>query len=396
MSRATPTLSRDAARLLFLQGQALLDPPERPCGPAAVRRLVRRLGFVQLDSIHVLERAHHLTLLARNRGYRREHLDTLYRKRQVFEHWTHDASLLPIEWHRHWHHPRRMHTARLDRYRWLARRVGDNAEQVLAGILDRVRAEGPLRSSDFADERANVSGGWWNYKPAKAALEYLYWRGDLCVVARPNFHKVYDLADRHVPDEHRGDAVDREAFVRWTVRESIDRLQVATPGEIAGFLATTKPSEVRPMLAELLKGGELELVALETGGTAYAVADWRGRLRRARSALARLDEEPRLLSPFDPIARDRRRLLRLFDFDYRFEAFTPEPLRKYGYYVLPVLLRDRMVGRVDLKHDRRAGTLRVLGEWPEPGQRAPLPIDAALQRLAAFIGAERVDRQASR
>ena len=391
---AIPTLSREEARLLLLRGQCLLDPPHgRRCGPAAVRKLIERLGFVQLDSINVLERAHHLTLFARNHAYRHAHLDALYTRGHVFEHWTHDASVLPIEWHGRWHHKRAADTRRLDKRDFLKKRIGKDAAKQIDRVLERIREQGPMRAGDFESDGEKRRGGWWNWKPAKAVLEYLYWRGDLCVVARPNFHKVYDLAERHVAAEHRAEPPTREAFVAFAVRAALERLGVATPSEVAGFLLAISVAEARVELKRLVEDGEAVAIDVEGGNKSFALPDCRSQLRKARSQLAKLTDEPRLLAPFDPIARDRKRMLRLFDFDYRFEAFTPAADRVHGYYVLPVLQKDRLIGRVDLKHDRSAGVLRVLGEWPEPGEADRLPIDEALSRLAGFIGASSIDRR---
>lgn len=399
----TAFLSARDARLLFLHGQRLLDDCDAPCGPAAVRRLVSELGFVQLDSINVVERAHHLTLFARRRGYKREHLDQLYARKHIFEGWTHDASILPMEWFGRWHHRRRRFMDKGWAARWVKTRIGDDADKVFAAVLERIHREGPLRSADFEhdEEKFGPRGapGWWGWKPAKAALEYLWWRGDLCVIARPHFQKVYDLAERVVPPEiHGAEPCSRDQFVAWAVAEAMHRLGTATPAETAGYFGAISLAEARGELESAVKRGELERVAVkskrdERPVATYAVADWKRRLRRAENALAKLDGDVRMLSPFDPIARDRKRLLRLFDFDYRFEAFTPGHKRVHGYYVLPMLCGDRLIGRADLKHHRAEGVLEVKGLWRERGApRMDDEVDAALSRLATFIGADRVAR----
>ena len=402
----SPTLHARDARLLLLHGQGLLDDCNGPCGPAGVRKVIQGLGYVQLDSINVVERAHHLTLFARRRGYKREHLDQLYARRHIFEGWTHDASILPMEWFGRWHHRR---TKLMDGgwgAKWVRKRIGPDADKVFAAVLDRIRREGPLRSADFEHDEKQFgprgASAWWGWKPAKAALEYLWWRGDLCVIARPHFQKVYDLAERVVPPEHRDLPCSRKEFVAWAVREAMNRLNVATPAEVAGFFAAITLAESRGALETMARSGEAERVVVASEGngkpvSSYAVADWKRRLRRAQGDTAKLDGHVRLLAPFDPIARDRKRLLRLFDFDYRFEAFTPGHKRVHGYYVLPILAGDRFIARADLKHDRREGVLLVNGLWRE--RKAPKmndEVDAELARLAEFIGAERVQRSRSR
>jgi hypothetical protein len=399
------TLPARSARLLLLDAQGLLDDCSAPCSPAAVRKLIGRLGYVQLDSINVVERAHHLTLFARRRNYRREHLDRLYARRHIFEGWTHDASILPIEWFGRWHHRRQRFMDRGWGARWVAKRIGPDADKVFAMVLDRIRREGPLRSADFEhdEQRFGPRGesAWWGWKPAKAALEYLWWRGDLCVAARPHFQKVYDLAERVVPAEHREPPCSREEFVTWAVREAMIRLIVATAAEVAGFFAAISLAEARAALEAMAKAGELERALVESeadgGGrrptASYAVPDWKARLRRAERALTKTNGAVRLLAPFDPVARDRKRLARLFNFDYRFEAFTPGHKRVHGYYVLPILAGDRFIARADLKHDRREGILHVnYLKWEPGASRLEDELQEELLRMAAFVGADRIVR----
>ena len=371
-----------------MQGQGLLDDTRRRAGPAAVRKVVKQLGFVQLDSIHVIERAHHLTLLARLDDYRHAHLDALYKRRWAFEHWTHDASLLPIEWHAPWHHVRRQWAEKLEKRGFLTKRLGADATRVLDEVLARIDRDGPLQASDFEHDGQARNGGWWNWKPAKAALEFLYWRGDLCVVARPHFRKVYDLTERHVPPEHRAEPTSRDDFARWAVAESIGRLNVATAAQVRQFLAVLTPAETNLALQEL--AGEKHVQPVRIGSkSAYAIADWPRRLAKAERHLARQDDRLRLLAPFDPVVRDRKRLLDWFGFDYRFEAFTPAPDRRHGYYTLPILRGETFVGRIDLKHERRAKRIDVRGVWWEPSSdKEPALLDDALARLARFVGSD--------
>ena len=272
------TLSARDTRLLLLLGQGLLDDCSGPCGPAAVRKVIQALGYVQLDSINVLERAHHLTLFARRRNYRREHLDQLYARRHIFEGWTHDASILPMEWFGRWHHRR---TKLMDGgwgAKWVRKRIGRDADKVFAAVLERIRREGPLRSADFEHDEKQFGphgeSARWGWKPAKAALEYLWWRGDLCVVARPHFQKVYDLSEHVVPAEHRDPPCSREEFVNWAVREAMERLNVATAGEVAGFFGAISVAEGSEALESIAKAGEVERVLLASQGNGRPVASY--------------------------------------------------------------------------------------------------------------------------
>jgi hypothetical protein len=392
-----PTISAAAARMLLLNGQGLLLDPARRAGPAAVRRTVEALGFVQIDSIQRVERAHHLILGARLDDYRSDHLDQVtFRQRVLFEHWTHDASLIPIRWFSHWK-PRFVRTeTRLRRSRWFAQRLGATPDATLEQVYQRVAREGPLRSGDFARPAARRATGWWDWTPEKAALEFLWHTGQLAVHARERFEKVYDLTERVFPDVHVLPAPEPELHVDWACREALDRLGVATSGELAAFFDAIAPAQASAWCRGAVARGEAVAVWLEAvDGSrprkAFAVPDWERRLRHAPAAPERM----RLLAPFDPLIRDRDRLRRLFGFDYRFEAFVPAARRRYGYYVLPILEDDRLVGRVDPRHDREGECLVVERIWWEAGVR-PTRIRRqrladALARLAGQIGARAVD-----
>jgi len=378
-------IGTEAARRLLLEAQGLLAGRARPATPASVEKMITRLGFVQLDSINVVARAHHLTLFSRLPGYREEHLRRLHARRRLFEHWTHDASTLPVRWLGLWHHRRERLLARPAVQRWFRRALGPRPERVLSAVLGRIRDEGPCASSDF--EGPPRRGGWWAWKPAKAALEYLWWRGDLCVAERRNFEKVYDLTERAYPESATLAQPTAGEFVDWACRSALERLGVATPTELAGFWGAVRPQEARAWAREAQ-----DTVAVRCAGrAAVAVPDWPGRLRRAERALAADDGRLRVLSPFDPVLRDRKRAERLFGFHYRFEAFTPAARRRYGYYVMPLLRGERLVGRCDAKLHRDRGELEVRGLWWERGERAdPRGFAAAAEELARFVGADRV------
>lgn len=404
----------DAARLLLL-GAGLLDDPAGPVDAARVHGVVERLGFVQLDSINTLERAHHLTLHARLDGYRHEHLRTLLEHethRTLFEHWTHDASAIPLAWYAHWKHRFGRDRERIAENAWWQARAGPDAERILRRVKSRIRAEGPLLARDFessrdAAERARrgaESDGWWNWKPEKAALDMLWRAGELAVVRREAFQKVYDLAER-VHGEHRSHAKPRRAaHVDWACRTALERLTIATPREAARFWNAISLEETRPWFAAAARRGELVPVQV-TGSDgearpSMALHDWRERLDRAPANVSRL----RLLSPFDPIVRDRDRAKRLFGFDFRFEAFVPAARRIFGYYTLPILCGERLVGRVAARHDRARRTLVVerigweaAAEDTRRGSHTGAlrllddELGRALDALARFIGAGAIE-----
>ena len=386
--------ARDARRLL-LHAQGLLDDPaaQPPATPRAVARLVERMGFVQIDTISTVERAHHLILAARMNGYRPPMLaHVLERDRRLFEHWTHDASVIPLQWFPHWRH-------RFGRYRngtWHRRQLGADADRVLGAVLGRIAREGPLSSRDFEHDGQKGTTSWWGWKPQKVALDYLWRCGVLYVAARRNFHKAYDLTERVVPAHAAMPTPPEDAHVDWACRTALHRLGTATAREVAQFWAAVSKAQAAAWLKGAAASGEAVSVLVESADgsapvPAYAPADLPRRI-------ARLPEPPpgaRLLCPFDPVLRDRARAKRLFGFDFRFEGFVPAASRTHGYYVMAVLEGDRFVAKADPKYDRAAGTLKVRKLWWEPGVTATRArvraYEAGVERLGAWVGARAVE-----
>ncbi len=395
-----PQLTSAQARTLFLDAQGLLDDPARPATSRALERLVAKLGFVQIDSISRVERAHHLTLGARLDAYRPEMLDRLtFEKRALFEHWTHDASLIPIALFPHWK-PRFTHYAeRARRSRWYVARLGADATRTIERVHRRVAREGPLRARDFERGPARPATGWWDWTPEKTALEFLWWCGRLAIADRENFHKVYDLTERVLPEAQRAPEPSHAVHVEWACRSALERLGAATPAEIAAFWAAIPIARVAVWCRESALAGRIVPVSIESVDgakprAAFALPDWERRLRRAPTVPERI----RLLSPFDPVLRDRKRVSRLFGFDYRFEAFVPATKRRHGYYVLPILEGERLIGRLDPRHDRERGVLVIEKLYWEPDVRATRArrraLDDALAELATRIGARDVELRA--
>ncbi len=394
----TPVVSAEAARLLLMGAQGLLDDPARAASVAALRKLIERMGFVQLDSINVVERAQHLTLGSRVDGYKHAHFAALLEKeRSLFEHWTHDASAVPTKWFAYWKPRFERDRERIVQYGWWRERMGGNHLRVIDEVRERILREGPLRSQDFERDGAEVgtSSAWWGWKPQKAALEFLWRTGELTVVRRENFQKVYDLTERVLPEHNGVSTPDEREHTEWACRTALERLVVATPRELAQFWEAVDIARAKSWCEEALAEGSVTAVLVEASDgskprAAFAAADWEKRLQR----LPAPPERTRLLSPFDPVLRDRARARRLFNFDYRFEAFVPEPQRRYGYYVLPVLEGDRLVGRLDPKFERREGLLNVRKVYWEPGVRPTAQrlkgLLRAAEKLAQLIGARRV------
>ena len=259
-------------------------------------------------------------------------------------------------------------------------------------VLQRVADHGPVTSAEVGEGEARGKGGWWDWHPSKAALECLWRAGALSVTRREGFRKVYDLTERVIPAPFR-QAAPSEAESRDTLcAAALDRLGFATAGEIAAYWAGVTPEEARAWADAALRRGEVVEVMV-------AGAD--GSLRKHLCRPETLGEQPavtprlRILSPFDPALRDRKRAERLFGFHYRIEVFVPEAQRKYGYYVFPVLEGDRLIGRIDAKAFRDADTLRVRAFWPEAGLRLTAArrakLEAELARLARFAGVSEVE-----
>lgn len=381
--------NRDARRI-FLNKQGLAAAPHRVLGKDGLFDLIHDIGFVQVDSISTVERAHHQILFSRNQTYRPEHLAALIEKdRALFEHWTHDASIIPAAFFPYWKHRfvRREAKIRENWRKW----QGEGFDQAFEETYERVRANGPVMARDVKAED-HKSGGWWNWHPSKTALEFLWHTGKLSIAARDNFQKVYDLTERVIPKEHYEAEVDHDTFVDWACRQALKRLGFATSGEIAAFFDLVTPQEAKQWVENHRE--ELEDVAIATVDGkprgSFAFADGIEALRDLPEPPARL----RVLSPFDPLIRDRNRTERLFGFYYRIEVFVPEPKREYGYYVFPLLEGDRLVGRIDMKADRKAGTLDVKRIWWEKGVKPSAgrleKLEAELARIARFAGVEKV------
>ena len=382
------------ARRLVLYLQGLADTPGTKTDIDGLYRLIERMGYVQLDSVSTVARAHHMILFSRNQTYRPEMLQTLHeRQGRLFENWTHDACLIPTVFFPYWKHRFARHAETLaERFKkWRQ----DDFTPVLDSVRKRIETEGPLMARQFESNRPKPSDGWWDWHSSKTALEYLWRTGELAVARREGFQKVYDLSHRVIPAEHFHEACDHDTFVDWACEAALHRLGAASPGEISRFFDIITVAEAKAWCDRHAGGKALPVLVHAEDGSKPRTLFARPDIEALLQATPSLPQRIRTLSPFDPVLRDRTRLKRLFDFDYRIEIFVPEAKRQYGYYVFPLLEEDRMIGRVDMKVERDDDCLAVQNLWLEPGVKPGKgrrrALDAELERIRRFAGAAQVD-----
>ena len=379
-------LSLAAARRVALAAQGFSSgsrPAGREPGLAAVTAMVRSLGLLQLDSVNVFCRAHYMPLFSRLGPYDTGLLDRIAAHgtgridRRLVEYWAHEASLIPVENHRlfHWRMDERQRI-------WAGmRRVLSEHQDLISETLALVEERGPIRARDTGHERKEATPGeMWNWHEGKVALEALFFTGAIGAWRRINFERHYDLIERVLPAEHLADIPTREDAHRELTRLAARALGIATIPDLADYWRITA-RDIAPRVSELVLSGEL--IPAQVAGWQSPAYLWH-EARRPRALPARA-----LLSPFDSLVFFRPRTERLFDFHYRIEIYTPEPKRVYGYYVLPFLLDEGLVARVDLKSDRQAGVLRVQGAFAEEGvDRAHVAreLAAELELCAGWLG----------
>jgi uncharacterized protein YcaQ len=352
----------------------------RRAGADELAAEIRRLQAVQLDSIATVDRAHRLTLSARIGAYPEAELSRLLREGRVFEYWSHEACLLPIEDYALF--KRRMAELR-DRHWWGRERPAE-LRPLEDEVLARLREEGPLPARVFEGR----SEPMWGWKPAKRALEHLFAAGEVAVAGRQGFQRLYELPERVIPREQLAAPVPSAAeFHRGLALRAVEGRGALTEAGIAEHCRFRGGArEVRPHVDALVGAGLVRRVQVDDDGPPVVVP-----------AGAELDGSPTasvLLCPFDNLVWDRAFLRRLFDFEHVIEVYKREPERIFGYYVLPLLVGDRLVGRADLKADRSRGVLELRRFTPEPGVRRRLdePLERAAARLARAVGLETVER----
>ena len=380
--QAALRISNKQARWLWLASQGLSDTPT---GPLDVYGMIEKLGFVQLDTIQTVSRAHHHILWSRNQNYREKMLNPLLAKdRLIFEHFTHDASVIPMKALPAWRRQFRRMEKKANH--WYTEVAGTD---LMRDIKARITEEGALSTHAF-DTKNDRPKEMWARPPHKRALDYMWLTGELATCFRKDFTKFYNLPERVFPEELRRREMSEDAELDWLLGEAIDHIAVGTAGEIQRFWDASTSVETKDWLSKAnLITVEIEN-ADKTITQAYGAPDIEARLTELAAPSSRL----RIVNPFDPVTRDRARLDRLFGFDYRIEMFVPAAKRNWGYYVYPILEGDRFVGRIEVKATRAKSELTVFNFWPEPGVKWPTArqnkLHAELDRLGRFVGCKQV------
>ena len=371
---ASDTVSLAAARRIALAAQGFADP--RPTGRVDrrhFRRVLDRMGLIQIDSVNVLVRSQELPLFARLGPHPRTLIPDATKTGELFEYWVHEASHVDMTHYQ-------LHRWKMEKqHKWDKYFSGKGRHpEYVEDVYNRIAIDGPVAAGDLS-ERVGKKGQWWDWDDAKVALELLFWKGRVSVTRRAgDFARIYDLTERVIPEEVLARAEVPERDARKQLLELAARHHgIGTFADLTDYHRQAN-APCKPLVAELVEEGTLRRVDVE-GWTNPAYMHRDARMPRRINAC-------RLLSPFDPVVWRRDRAHRLFGFHYRIEIYTPPPKRIYGYYVLPILWGDEIVGRLDLKSDRQNSALLVQGSFTEPGVPAGALADDLAPELHAMAG----------
>lgn len=345
------SLSLDQARKLVLHAQKVPPRKQKINGLEATLSAIEHLSYIQIDTISVVQRAHHHTLWNRNPRYQPSHLEQLLSDKTVFEYWSHAAAYLPMSQYR-FSLLRKQAFASGEQSHWYKCDY-----QLMDSVRQRIADEGPLMAKDF--DGGNKSSDGWGSKPAKRALENLFMQGELMVPERRNFHKVYDLTERVLPKGVDTRVPSKEEYARFLILSYIAANGLGTASEMTYLLKKIKPM-VNAMLQEMVGSGEI--VEVSVGNQRYyTTSEMFELLNRPLNR-----SQVKILSPFDNLLIQRKRMKALFEFDYLLECYVPEQKRQYGYFSLPILWDGKLVARMDCKKDKKSAVLNVLHLSIEP------------------------------
>lgn len=354
-------LSQAEARAVMIAAQGLNRRP-RAAKKSDVLRAIRRMGALQIDTIHVIARSPYLVLWSRLGNYEPRWLDELLAEGKIFEYWSHEACFLPVEDYPLYRH--RMLDAGCMGWKYSHEWVTEHRKEVKR-LLAHIREHGPVRSSDF-ERTDGKGGGWWEWKPEKRALEMLFTAGKLMVARRHNFQRIYDLHERVLPTWDDSQLPSKEEARRELILKAVRALGVAKARWVSDYFRTDKRETNATTMALANEGWLLRVKVAGWEEEAYGHPENRELIERAAAGRLR-PELTTLLSPFDPLIWDRSRAREMFGFDYRLECYTPAPKRRYGYFTLPILHANRLIGRLDAKAHRKEGLFEVKSLHLEPG-----------------------------
>jgi hypothetical protein len=381
-------ISIQTAQQVMLAAQGLDRAPDRPAVKADVLEAVRRMGVLQIDTIHVVRRSPYLVLWSRLGDYRPEWLDELHAEGALFEYWAHAMCFLPIEDYPLYR--RRMLDGMEQNnspYKWAAKFAKENPE-LMERVRSHLREKGAVRSIEF-ENKNRPPGGWWNWKEEKDALEAMLLTGEVMIARRQNFQRVYDLRQRVLPGWDDTAVPSSEEVRRTLTLRAVSAMGVAFPAWAPDYFRQPKAGSAAWLKALAAEGRLLPVQVEGFDGTAYLHPERLGLLEEAASG-RREPTLTTLLTPFDPLVWDRQRARELFNFDYMIECYTPAPKRRYGYFSLPILQRGRLIGRLDPKAHRAQGIFEVKALHLEPGVKVSEQLVAdlagALRRLADWHG----------
>ncbi|MFA1647434.1 MAG: winged helix-turn-helix domain-containing protein, partial [Enterobacteriaceae bacterium] len=370
---ALPWLTLSAARHLHLSAQGLLKKPRRRATPTDILPAIQRMSLLQIDTINIVARSPYLVLFSRLGAYSPEWLDNALSNGELMEYWAHEACFLPRSDFALVRH--RMRAP--DKMGWKYRKewMEQHAEEIKA-LTEHIQQNGPVRSADFEHPRKGASG-WWEWKPHKRHLEGLFTAGEVMVIARRNFQRVYDLTHRVMPhwDDER-DMLSQSAAEAIMLENSARSLGIFRPQWLADYYRLRQPA-LAPLLQEWQAQQRIIPVEVESLGAMWLHSDLLPELELALAGKLTATHSA-VLSPFDPVVWDRKRAEQFFDFSYRLECYTPAPKRQYGYFVLPLLHKGQLVGRMDAKMHRKAGELEIISLYLEEGTRVNAGLEKGL------------------
>lgn len=382
MLKASKIVPLEQVQLITLQSQGLLKN-DFGKGKKGALSAIEHLGYIQIDTLAVVARAHHHTLYNRLPDYKEKFLTELLEKdKSIFEYWSHAASYLPMIDYRY-SLPRKKAYAE-GKSHWFAQ-----DKKINKYVFDRIKAEGPLQSKDFEHKRIGP-GNWYEWKPAKRALEQLFMEGSLMVARRQGFQKVYDLTERVLPNTVNTKIPSEKEYAEHLIKQAVNANGIVEEKEIA-YLRTGLKDSVNKALQRLMKTGEIIEVVVENCGSSLFITT-----QKHLDSIKKVERTKNIhfLSPFDNVVIQRKRLLRFFNFDYQVECYLPEPKRKFGYFCLPILYGNEFVGRLDPKADRATKTFYIKSMYFEKGFKADekfnLTFALKLKDFGVFTGCDNI------